>query len=218
MPDKSGWRWTAAVGLAIVGASWIWWLNPTAPSTSVRPQPFPPASVPSVTTAPPAVPLPTPPSASAPGQTIGLAPLQMPVQGVLPSALRDTFGDGRDNNGRGHEAIDIMAPRGTPVLAVDDGRIVKLFTSQPGGLTVYQFDPSGQLAYYYAHLDAYAPGLAEGQQLRRGSLIGYVGSSGNANPDAPHLHFAMFRLGPEKQWWKGEPINPFQLLGGSTPR
>lgn len=142
----------------------------------------------------------------------------MPVQGVLPSALRDTFGDGRDNNGRGHEAIDIMAPRGTPVLVVDDGRIVKLFTSQPGGLTVYQFDPSGQLAYYYAHLDAYAPGLAEGQQLRRGSLIGYVGSSGNANPDAPHLHFAMFRLGPEKQWWKGEPINPFQLLGGSTPR
>ena len=215
MPDKSGWRWPAAVGLAVIGAALIWWLNPTAPSTSVRPPP--PASVPPAANAPPAVPLPAPPSRSEPGRSTVLAPLQMPVQGVLPSALRDTFGDGRDNKGWGHEAIDIMAARGTPVLAVDDGPIVKLFTSQPGGLTVYQFDPSSQLAYYYAHLDAYAPGLAEGQPLRRGSLIGYVGSTGNANPDAPHLHFAVFRLGPEKQWWKGEPINPFQALGGSKP-
>lgn len=146
-----------------------------------------------------------------------MGPLQIPVQGVLPSALQDTFNDRRDNNGRGHEAIDIMAPRGTPVLAVDDGLVAKLFTSQPGGLTVYQFDPSGQLAYYYAHLDGYAPGMAEGQLLRRGSVIGYVGSTGNASLDAPHLHFAIFRLGPEKQWWKGEPLNPFSALGGTKP-
>ena len=143
--------------------------------------------------------------------------LLLPVQGVQASDLHDTFNDGRDGDKRGHEAIDIMAPRGTPVLAADDGRIAKLFLSQPGGTTIYQFDPTGQFAYYYAHLERYADGLAEGQSVRRGAVIGYVGSSGNASPDAPHLHFALFRLGPEKQWWKGEPLNPFELLGGKKP-
>ncbi|MBG6074586.1 M23 family metallopeptidase [Polaromonas sp. CG_9.11] len=143
--------------------------------------------------------------------------LLLPVQGITASGLRDTFGDGRDGGQRGHEAIDIPAATGTPVLAVDDGRIVKLFLSQPGGITVYQFDPSGRLAYYYAHLERYADGLAEGQAVRRGSVIGYVGATGNASPDAPHLHFAIFRLGPEKQWWKGEPVNPFTYLGGKPP-
>ena len=143
--------------------------------------------------------------------------LLLPVQGISASELRDTFGDGRDGGQRGHEAIDILAPSGTPVLAADDGRIVKLFLSQPGGITVYQFDPSGRLAYYYAHLARYAEGLAEGQLVQRGSVIGYVGATGNANPDAPHLHFAIFRLGPEKQWWKGEPVNPFPYLGGKPP-
>ena len=143
--------------------------------------------------------------------------LLLPVQGVAASDLRDTFADGRDANQRGHEAIDILAPRGTPVLAVDDGRIAKLFLSQPGGITIYQFDPTGRFAYYYAHLDRYAEGLAEGQAVRRGSVIGYVGATGNASPDAPHLHFALFRLGPEKQWWKGEPVNPFSHLGGKPP-
>ena len=143
--------------------------------------------------------------------------LLLPVQGIAARDLRDTFGDGRDGNQRGHEAIDILAPRGTPVLAVADGPIVKLFLSQPGGITIYQFDATEQLAYYYAHLDRYADGLAEGQMVRRGSVMGYVGSTGNASPDAPHLHFAMFKLGPEKQWWKGEPINPFGYLGGKQP-
>jgi murein DD-endopeptidase MepM/ murein hydrolase activator NlpD len=144
-------------------------------------------------------------------------PLLLPVEGVVARDLRDTFADGRDGDQRGHEAIDILAPRGTPVLAVSDGSIVKLFLSKPGGITIYQFDPSGTLAYYYAHLDRYAPGLAEGQMVRRGSVIGYVGSTGNASPDAPHLHFAIFRLGAEKQWWKGEPVNPFGYLGGKQP-
>lgn len=143
--------------------------------------------------------------------------LLVPVQGVQAIDLRDTFNEGRDSGQRGHEAIDILAPRGTPVLAADDGRIVKLFLSKPGGITIYQFDPSGRLAYYYAHLDRYAAGLAEGQTVRRGSVIGYVGYSGNARPEAPHLHFAIFRLGPEKQWWQGEPINPFGYLGGRQP-
>lgn len=159
---------------------------------------------------------------TAPPVTAAKAPtepptLLLPVQGVAASDLRNTFDDGRDGGQRGHEAIDILAPTGTPVLAADDGRIVKLFLSQPGGITVYQFDPSGQFAYYYAHLERYADGLAEGQAVRRGSVIGYVGATGNARPDAPHLHFAIFRLGTEKQWWKGEPVNPFTYLGGKPP-
>jgi peptidoglycan LD-endopeptidase LytH len=109
-----------------------------------------------------------------------------------------------------------MAARGTPVLATADGKVVKLFTSKPGGLTVYQFDPDERYAYYYAHLDRYAEGLAEGQTLRRGDLVGYVGSTGNASPDAPHLHFAIFRLGPERQWWKGTPVNPYPFLNAAT--
>lgn len=141
-------------------------------------------------------------------------PLVMPVAGVRAEALADTFEQGRP--GHRHEAIDIPAPRGTPVHAVDDGKVAKLFTSVPGGLTIYHFDPAGRLAYYYAHLDRYAPGLREGMPLRRGDVIGYVGSSGNASPDAPHLHFAVFRLGPLRQWWKGDAINPYPALRQAT--
>ena len=141
----------------------------------------------------------------------GLQPLLIPVQGVGAAQLQDTFTDSRAQ-GRSHEAIDIMAPAGTPVLAVADGTVEKLFTSDAGGLTVYQFEPSGRYAYYYAHLQGYAPGLAEKQALRRGDVIGYVGSTGNANPLAPHLHFAVFELGPERRWWQGTAINPYPLL------
>lgn len=137
-------------------------------------------------------------------------PLAMPVEGVRPQALRDTFADGR--TGGPHEALDILAPRGTPVHAVDDGRLVKLFVSVPGGITLYQFDPTGRLAYYYAHLDRYADGLREGMALKRGDVIGYVGSTGNASPNAPHLHFAVFRLGPEQRWWQGTAVNPYPAL------
>ena len=113
---------------------------------------------------------------------------------------------------RPHEAVDIMAPRLTPVHAVDDGRIAKLFLSVPGGITIYQFDPDERYAYYYAHLEKYADGLAEGQRVRRGQLLAFVGTSGNASRESPHLHFAIFRLGPEKQWWVGEPVDPYPLL------
>ena len=140
-------------------------------------------------------------------------PLLIPVAGVDASQLFDTFNQSR-GDGRPHEAIDIAAPQGTPVVAVDDGRVVKLFNSKPGGLTVYQFDSAQKLAYYYAHLDRYAPGLAEKQELKRGELLGYVGSTGNANPAAPHLHFAIFALGPEKRWWQGTAINPYPFFAG----
>ena len=136
--------------------------------------------------------------------------LEMPVAGVDEDDLRDTFTESRGS--RSHEALDILAPRNTRVLAVEDGRIQKLFTSKAGGLTIYEFDPTETFAYYYAHLERYAEGLREGQPVQRGDVIGYVGSSGNASPDAPHLHFAIFRLGPERQWWKGEAINPYLAL------
>ena len=139
--------------------------------------------------------------------------LLIPVQGITAAQLQDTFTDAR-SGGRVHDAIDIMAPAGTPVLAVADGTVENLFESKLGGTTLYQFNPERTLAYYYAHLQAYAPGIAEKQALKRGQVIGYVGTTGNANPDGPHLHFAIFELGPEQQWWKGTAINPYPQLRG----
>jgi murein DD-endopeptidase MepM/ murein hydrolase activator NlpD len=139
--------------------------------------------------------------------------LLMPVVGVKPADLVDTYTQARQARGE-HDAIDIMAPRGTPVVAVNDGEVVKLFDSVRGGLTVYQFGPQQKVVYYYAHLDRYAPGLAEGQRLRRGDPIGFVGSSGNASADAPHLHFEIGVLGPEKHWWQSRPINPYGRITG----
>lgn len=138
--------------------------------------------------------------------------LLVPVEGVAYSALSDTFDQPRGTQ-RHHEALDIMAPQGTPVRAVADGKVAKLFDSKAGGITLYQFDPAEKYAYYYAHLDRYADGVKEGMDVKRGDLLGYVGVTGNADPDAPHLHFAVIELTPEKQWWKGTPVNPYPLLG-----
>ncbi len=136
----------------------------------------------------------------------------IPIVGVDRGAMRDMFSEGRGDHR--HEAIDIMAARGTPVIAVDDGVVKKLFTSKAGGLTVYEFDPDERFCYYYAHLDRYAAGLHEGQRLRRGEVLGYVGSTGNASENAPHLHFALIRLDPDKRWWKGTYVNPYPLFAG----
>jgi murein DD-endopeptidase MepM/ murein hydrolase activator NlpD len=137
--------------------------------------------------------------------------LLMPVQGYDTLKLRDNFDELRGGIRR-HEALDIMAARGTPVVAVDDGQVTKLFRSVAGGTTIYQSDPSGKLVYYYAHLDRYAEGLVEGLAVKRGQVIGYVGSTGNAPANAPHLHFTIFLLGPERKWWKGKAVNPYPYL------
>ncbi|MBV2134312.1 M23 family metallopeptidase [Pseudomonas sp. MAP12] len=142
------------------------------------------------------------------------AGLIVPVDGVPRENLRDSFNECRGLHR--HEAIDIAAPLGTPVIAAGDGQVVKLFNSVPGGLTIYQFDPDEQFAYYYAHLNAYAPGLSEGAKLKRGDLLGYVGTTGNAAAAAPHLHFAIFRLGPERQWWQGAAVNPYPFLNDAN--
>jgi murein DD-endopeptidase MepM/ murein hydrolase activator NlpD len=156
---------------------------------------------PSVTALPTDVGTPVPPSGK----------LMVPVEGMQLAQIKDTFDQPRGAE-RHHEALDIMAPKGTKVVAASDGKVVKLFTSKPGGLTVYQFDPTEKYAYYYAHLDRYADGLQEGATIKRGDTIGYVGVTGNSDPNAPHLHFAVFELTPEKQWWKGTPVNPYPLL------
>ena len=143
--------------------------------------------------------------------------LAFPLEGVRRSDVLDTFNAPRPNGGR-HEATDIMAPRGTPIHAVADGKIAKLFLSKPGGNTIYEFDPAGEYCFYYAHLDRYAAGLHEGMGVKKGDVIGYVGSTGDASPNAPHLHFAIFKLGPEKHWWQGTAINPYPYLMAHFPR
>jgi peptidoglycan LD-endopeptidase LytH len=141
-------------------------------------------------------------------QSLRLRSLLLPVRGTDLDDLRSSFDDPR-SAGRRHEAIDILAPRGTDVVAVDDGVVAKLFTSVAGGLTIYQMDPSQTFVYYYAHLDRYAPGIKEGLTLKRGDVIGAVGTTGNAPKETPHLHFAILKLDPDKRWWGGTALDPF---------
>jgi peptidoglycan LD-endopeptidase LytH len=141
--------------------------------------------------------------------------LKLPVEAAKIEAMRGQFGERRGGGNRGHEAVDLLAPRGTPVRAVESGRIAKLFRSKAGGITVYQFDPSNRFCYYYAHLDRYAAGLREGEKVDDGEIIGYVGTTGNAPANTPHLHFAIFELTSEKHWWQGTPIDPFLAFGGA---
>lgn len=136
----------------------------------------------------------------------------IPVRGVPADQLVDTFAQARAGGSRIHDAIDIMAPSGTPVLAAVGGRVEKLFTSQEGGQTIYIRTRDGRTMTYYAHLSAYAPGLVEGRQVQAGEVIGAVGATGNADPAASHLHFAVFATMPQARWDEGKPINPYPLL------
>jgi murein DD-endopeptidase MepM/ murein hydrolase activator NlpD len=192
-------------------AGLVWWV----PRHRLRPAPARPAAVPARAAPAPAVRSPASVRREPTPIPMRAAALSMPIAGLSPSDLRDSFDE--IHSGHRHEAIDILEPRGTPVLAVDGGRIVKLFHSIPGGITIYQFDPTGTLCYYYAHLDRYARGLAEGQRVAAGQTIGYVGTTGNAPPQTPHLHFAIYRLGPEKHWWQGAAIDPYPVLLKARP-
>ena len=150
------------------------------------------------------------------GGTSSILEMTPPIRGLTLANLRDSFDE--VHNGHPHEAVDIPSPKGTPVLAVVSGTVRKLFLSKPGGKTIYQFDELGVYCYYYAHMDAYAAGLQEGMRIDRGDVIGYVGSTGNADPRAPHLHFAIFELGPEMLWWKGRAVNPYPGLAAAVKR
>jgi peptidoglycan LD-endopeptidase LytH len=152
------------------------------------------------------------PAAKGPAQrVVSSGSLVIPVAGIRAEQLADTFDDAR-GEGRIHDAIDIMAPRGTPVIAAAAGTVEKLFESERGGRTIYVRRPGGQWIDYYAHLDAYAPGLAEGQKVKQGQVIGTVGSTGDASAEAPHLHYAINAMAPGETWWQGKPVNPYPLL------
>lgn len=167
------------------------------------------------------VPVPSGPASVLPGDTFrGGQPtpapgrLRVPVAGVRPEQLVDTYTQSR-SQGRAHNAIDIPAPRGTPVVAVADGRVLKLFQSDQGGTTLYQLDPDGRTVYYYAHLAGYAPGIREGQVLRSGETLGYVGDTGNAGAGNHHLHFGVSVVANPQQYWGGRDVNPYPLLRGT---
>jgi murein DD-endopeptidase MepM/ murein hydrolase activator NlpD len=150
------------------------------------------------------------------GATPSILDMTPPISGLALENLRDMFRE--VHNAHPHEAIDIIEPRGTPVHAVVSGTVRKLFLSKPGGNTIYQFDEMGVYCYYYAHLNGYVKGLREGMRVERGDVIGYVGSTGNADPSAPHLHFAIFELGSEMLWWKGKAVDPYPGLVAAVKR
>ncbi len=137
--------------------------------------------------------------------------LLIPVAGVAPQDMQDTFGDARDGDRR-HNAIDILAPRNTPILAADDGVILRMSSNALGGITIFAVDVDRQFVYYYAHLDHYDPGMYAGRKLTKGDTIGYVGTTGNAPKNVPHLHFQIMRWPDDGKYWVGEPINPYPLL------
>ena len=186
------------------------------PSSSPSPTRAAPASSPSST-----VPLATVgvlgPTAEADVEYVRARHLQLPVAGIRPDQLSDSFDEPRDGTRR-HHAIDILAPRGTPVLAADDGRVLRVSWNSAGGNTVYTTDADSRIVYYYAHLDRYRDSLVAGMQLSRGDTIGFVGTTGNAPKDIPHLHFQIMRMPHDGKYWNGEPINPFAILRGEGER
>ena len=139
----------------------------------------------------------------------------MPIDGISIESFKGGFFESRGDHL--HEAVDIIVPRGTPIHAVQDGTIAKLFFSRFGGVTIYEFEKDGWLCFYYAHLERYADGLHDGQQVSRGEVIGYVGTSGNAPPGTPHLHFAIFELNADRKWWQGRPLDPYLVFTLSQP-
>jgi len=198
------------------------------PQRISTPGPTPPASDAPTPESPPASPAPTPattapspswpppegwqpPATPTPAANLPAGALVIPVAGVRAEQLSDTFTQSR-SEGRAHNALDIMAPRGTPVLAAADGRVVKLFYSKRGGITLYQLGPDERTIYYYAHLERYADGIHEGQVLRRGETLGYVGDTGNSGAGNYHLHFAIWLVTDPKRYWDGENVNPYPLL------
>jgi murein DD-endopeptidase MepM/ murein hydrolase activator NlpD len=220
----------AFIACFYAGVAAGWWMHAAGgrdDAAEARPaQPDPP-STPAATTGQAAVEHSGARQASAPaaapaviGETIGADPvaelrrqdLRLPIDEAEVDEMKGDFAERRGGGARGHEAIDILAPRHTPIRAVDDGTIAKLFVSKAGGITIYQFDPTERFCYYYAHLERYAEGLTDRKRVSKGDIIGYVGTTGNAPPNTPHLHFAIYQLTDDKRWWEGRPIDPYLVF------
>jgi murein DD-endopeptidase MepM/ murein hydrolase activator NlpD len=200
----------ASFGAGVLVDSWLRTYGPPKPATSVETVIGAPPS-PAVRSTPPAKISRMTPAPVATTGDLQRSRLRFPIDGTSVESFKGGFAERRGGD-RGHEAVDILSPRNTPVHAVENGTIAKLFFSKAGGITIYQFDPTGGLCYYYAHLEQYAEGLHEGQAVTQGDVIGYVGTSGNAPAGTPHLHFAVFELGPDRHWWQGKPIDPYLLF------
>ena len=154
------------------------------------------------------------PSASADIDYLRTRQILVPVAGADMSKVYDTFNDPRDGGERVHRAIDILAPRGTPILSADDGRILRMSTNALGGISMYTVDPQNRIVYYYAHMDHYNDAMSPGREIVKGDTLGYVGTTGNAPKNMPHLHFQVMRWPADGKYWNGEPIDPYELLGG----
>lgn len=226
IPQRGGLVIPALAACFCIGIMVGWWLRSGAPMPAVSPVPpvgehlldptgpKGPALQPKIvaTTGEPLV-VPTSPASRPVAGAIGdlrSHGLRLPIDDADIDAMQGGFAEPR--GGHPHEAVDILAPRNTPIHAVEDGTVAKLFESKAGGTTIYQYDPSGRFCYYYAHLERYAGGLREGQRVSRGDVVGYVGTSGNAPPNTPHLHFAVFELDGDHHWWKGRPIDPYLIF------
>ena len=195
---------TALLTAVVTSFFWVWFYN------------FVPTRTPAVSRTGNVVtvkPAQAPPVTVAEQIVVGPSGLALPVVGIKADQLTDTY-DAARGAGRRHDAIDIMAAEGTPVIAASDGKVEKLFNSVRGGTTIYVRSPDQKWMYYYAHLQRYAPGLHEGQDVKRGQVIALVGHTGDASPDGPHLHFAVNSMAPGERWWNGTAINPYPLLAG----
>jgi len=202
---------TAIVTAILTSAFWVFYFNIAAAPGAGKVEPKGDVAVVDPATGPPV--------AIAESVEVGPAGLAIPVAGIRAGQLSDTFTQARAGGARVHDAIDIMADEGAPVIAATDGKVEKLFFSDGGGgITAYVRSPDQRWSYYYAHLQAYAPGLAEGQQVKRGQVLGRVGHTGNASPDGPHLHFAINRMQAGEKWYQGTPINPYPLLAGKKSK
>jgi murein DD-endopeptidase MepM/ murein hydrolase activator NlpD len=140
----------------------------------------------------------------------------LPVAGADMAKVDDSFNEPRDGGDRVHRALDILAPRGTPILSADDGKILRMTTNTLGGISMYTVDPEGRLVYYYAHMDHYNDAMSPGRAIVKGDTLGYVGTTGNAPKNTPHLHFQVMRWPADGKYWNGEPIDPYEALGGVT--
>lgn len=177
-------------------------------------QPAPaPAPAPSTASPAPFSPAPTTTTLASDVEYLISRHLLLPVAGADVGKLEDSFNEGRDGD-RTHRAIDILAPRGTPILSADDGKILRMTTSSLGGITMYTVDSETRLVYYYAHMDHYNDAMSPGRSIVRGDTLGFVGTTGNAPKDIPHLHFQIMRWAADGKYWNGEPIDPYEALGG----
>jgi peptidoglycan LD-endopeptidase LytH len=205
-------------GLAAAAAAATACTRPVLYYPTPESAPQPPSRQPAAVNTPATAPVSTAALPAADAEYLAQRHILLPVAGANAAKLEDSFNEGRDGGERVHRAIDILAPRGTPILSADDGRILRMSNSTLGGITMYTVDPESRLVYYYAHMDHYNDAMSPGRSIVKGDTLGFVGTTGNAPKDTPHLHFQVMRWPADGKYWNGDPIDPFDALGGIQRR